>query len=117
MPKELVGAEKALVSNLWRGDRAAECTGLENRRSESYRGFESHPLRQRDPTMPIYQYRCTNCDTEFTKFMSIREKYSKVTQIFCPACGSIEHTPMISKTSFSLKGKGWYKDGYVKENE
>ena len=28
-----------------RGDRAAECTGLENRRSESYRGFESHPLR------------------------------------------------------------------------
>ena len=29
----------------WRGDRVVEGTGLENRRSESYRGFESHPLR------------------------------------------------------------------------
>ncbi len=24
----------------------AECTGLENRRRETYRGFESHPFRQ-----------------------------------------------------------------------
>ena len=30
---------------MWRGDRAAECTGLENRRSESYREFESHRFR------------------------------------------------------------------------
>ena len=29
-----------------RGDRAAECTGFENRRGETHRGFESHPLRQ-----------------------------------------------------------------------
>ena len=43
MQNEHVGVEKALVFR--RGDRAAECTGLENRRSESYRGFESHPLR------------------------------------------------------------------------
>ena len=29
----------------WRGGRAVEGTGLENRRSASFRGFESHPLR------------------------------------------------------------------------
>ena len=34
------------VPQLRRGGRAVEGTGLENQRSESYRGFESHPLRQ-----------------------------------------------------------------------
>ena len=29
----------------WRGGRVVEGSGLENRRSESYRGFESHLLR------------------------------------------------------------------------
>ena len=29
----------------WRGGRVAECTGLENRRRETVRGFKSHPLR------------------------------------------------------------------------
>src|SRR5687768_13573879 len=31
----------------WRGGRAADCTGLENRHGESHRGFESLPLRSR----------------------------------------------------------------------
>ena len=30
---------------LWRGGRAVEGSGLENRRRETYRGFESHLLR------------------------------------------------------------------------
>jgi hypothetical protein len=30
----------------WRDGRAVYCTGLENRRSERIRGFESHSLRQ-----------------------------------------------------------------------
>ena len=29
----------------WRGGRVVDGSGLENRRSESFRGFESHPLR------------------------------------------------------------------------
>ena len=29
----------------WRGVRAVEGSGLENQRRETYRGFESHPLR------------------------------------------------------------------------
>lgn len=62
--------------------------------------------------MPNYLYRCSNCDARFEKFMSIQEKCDPNTQISCPSCGSDEVTSLISKTSFSLKGKGWYKDGY-----
>ena len=110
MPKELVGAEKALVFNLWRGDRAAECTGLENRRSESYRGFESHPLRHcLESTMPIYNYSCKNCSAEFEKILSVSERDLPLT---CPECDSAEVFRVVSKSTFSLKGNGWYKDGY-----
>src|SRR5438045_797465 len=31
----------------WRGGRAVECAGLENRKAERPREFESHPLRVR----------------------------------------------------------------------
>ncbi len=30
----------------WRGDRVVDGNGLENRRGETHRGFESLPLRQ-----------------------------------------------------------------------
>ena len=33
----------------WRNGRAVECTGLENRRTERYRGFESLFLRKENP--------------------------------------------------------------------
>jgi hypothetical protein len=36
-------------NSLWRGARADEWSGLENRRGASLRGFESHPLRQKNP--------------------------------------------------------------------
>ena len=35
-----------------RGDRAAECTGFENRRGATHRGFESPPLRLRLAEVP-----------------------------------------------------------------
>ena len=63
--------------------------------------------------MPLYAFKCTNCDTEFEKLMSIRQRYDGETDIVCPECGCIENTPILNKTSFSLKGGGWYKDGYT----
>ena len=36
-------------------------------------------------------------------------------EVECPECGCSEVTPLMPHTSFSLKGKGWYKDGYTKE--
>ena len=37
---------RGLEHRNWKGGRVADCTGLENRRCESIRGFESHPFRQ-----------------------------------------------------------------------
>ena len=62
--------------------------------------------------MPMYRYKCTNCDHEFEKLMKLRGKSSDKIPVDCPECGCSENTPMINKTTFSLKGGGWYKDGY-----
>ena len=40
------GAKIAPLNSSWRGGRVVDGSGLENRQSESSRGFESHPLRQ-----------------------------------------------------------------------
>ena len=37
----------SLKNNSWRGGRVVDCTGLENRRTERYRGFESLSLRRK----------------------------------------------------------------------
>lgn len=57
--------------------------------------------------MPIYEYKCKKCHKHFEKVQKITEApISK-----CPSCnGKVEK--LISQTSFSLKGGGWYKDGY-----
>ena len=61
--------------------------------------------------MPIYEYLCTKCGERF-------EVFSKTTQqrnMVCKKCnGTAER--VISKTSFILKGGGWYKDGYTKSS-
>ena len=66
--------------------------------------------------MPLYGYKCTECGAEFEKLMSLKEHYDDGIQIFCLDCGSGENTLLMSRTSFSLKGGGWYKDGYSKTN-
>ena len=52
---------------------------------------------------------------EFEKLLSMQDKYNCEIDIFCPECGSVETRSIINKTSFSLKGKGWYSDGYTKD--
>ena len=37
----------------WRGGRVVDCTGLENRRTERYRGFESLSLRKKSGTTKV----------------------------------------------------------------
>jgi putative FmdB family regulatory protein len=59
--------------------------------------------------MPIYEYECVSCHHHFENFQ--RSKSDEVTD--CPKCGSDIERKM-SLTSFSLKGGGWYKDGYAK---
>ncbi len=57
--------------------------------------------------MPIYEYQCQKCG-EVSEYM---QKMSDPPMTVCEACGGpLER--LISKSSFHLKGGGWYKDLY-----
>lgn len=61
----------------------------------------------------IYEYRCGDCD-QISEFMM---KMSDPHPEKCPKCGksgSLER--IISKTSFALKGSGWYTTDYKKSS-
>jgi putative FmdB family regulatory protein len=57
--------------------------------------------------MPVYEYCCNNCNNHF----DLRQKFSDPPVDRCPKCGGIVRK-MVSAASFSLKGAGWYGDGY-----
>ncbi len=59
--------------------------------------------------MPIYDYGCKACGHEFDREQRISEKPIKK----CPVCGKLQAKRLISKTSFVLKGGGWYNDLYA----
>ena len=58
--------------------------------------------------MPIYEYACGKCESEFEAEQRITDDPLKK----CPECGSKRVKRLISRTSFALKGGGWYADGY-----
>ena len=59
--------------------------------------------------MPVYEYECKACgrDFEYQQRMTDPEKTT------CEACGGALER-LISRTTFALKGAGWYKDLYSK---
>lgn len=57
--------------------------------------------------MPLYEYQCKACNDRF----ELRQKFSDAPATECPKCGG-EVTKLISSTAFSLKGGGWYAEGY-----
>ena len=64
------------------------------------------------PVMPVYEYKCSKCSSQFEK----RQKFSDPPVKTCPDCGgNVEK--MISSTSFSLKGEGWFNSGYCPKTE
>ncbi len=58
--------------------------------------------------MPIYEYACAKCESEFEVEQRITDDPIKT----CRKCRSRRVKRLISQTSFSLKGGGWYADGY-----
>ncbi|MFZ6179318.1 FmdB family zinc ribbon protein [Nannocystis pusilla] len=68
-----------------------------------------HPTFPREPTvMPIYAYRCLQCEAE-PEFI---QKMSDDPITVCEACGG-QLVRKVTAASFHLKGGGWYKDGYA----
>ncbi|XXF81337.1 zinc ribbon domain-containing protein [Myxococcaceae bacterium GXIMD 01537] len=59
--------------------------------------------------MPIYEYSCQSCG----KTIDVLQKVSDPAPAACTACGA-EGTlsKMVSRSSFVLKGGGWYADLY-----
>ena len=57
--------------------------------------------------MPLYEYECTACRRHTEKI----QKFSDPEITTCPFCGG-ELKRVISAPAFSLKGGGWYADGY-----
>lgn len=62
--------------------------------------------------MPIYEYHCPKCD----KTLEIMQKFSDPPINTCTQCGE-QVTRLVSKTSFQLKGTGWYATDYKKTPE
>lgn len=59
--------------------------------------------------MPVYEYACKGCGHEFEREQRITDKPVKK----CPECGAMKAKRLISRTSFVLKGSGWYNDLYA----
>ena len=61
--------------------------------------------------MPIYEYKCLKCNHEFEAM----QKFSESALSQCPNCaGPVKK--LISRSSFHLKGSGWYLTDYAKKN-
>ena len=59
--------------------------------------------------MPIYEYGCQRCGHTFERLQKVSD--SPIDE--CPECGvQGEVKKLISRSSFVLKGGGWYKDHY-----
>ena len=62
--------------------------------------------------MPIYEFRCTECDEISEEMLSFRDTTKTIK---CPICNN-KSERIMSLGSFHLKGSGWYKDGYGKRS-
>ena len=62
--------------------------------------------------MPLYEYRCDDCGTEF----EVLQKVSDEPLTACRSCaGSVQK--LISRSAFKLKGTGWYITDYAKKKD
>ncbi|MGB5217803.1 MAG: zinc ribbon domain-containing protein [Smithella sp.] len=57
--------------------------------------------------MPIYEYKCSKCGKQFEAFQGISDPELKS----CQFCKGKVHK-LMSLSSFSLKGSGWYATDY-----
>ncbi len=60
--------------------------------------------------MPLYEYQCEECGLRF----EVRQKFSDAPIECCSKCGG-HVQKLISQTAFTLKGGGWYQQGYSQQ--
>ena len=62
--------------------------------------------------MPIYEYGCGKCSHVFEKLQKVSDQPLRT----CPQCGADALSKLVSKTSFRLKGTGWYETDFKNNN-
>ena len=58
--------------------------------------------------MPIYEYVCERCG----RLTEVMQKLRDPPPPECPECGAGPLARLVSRTTFQLKGGGWYSDLY-----
>ena len=58
--------------------------------------------------MPIYDYKCSDCEHEIEVIQRISDK----PRVTCPKCNKKTLKKLISAPSFRLKGGGWYETDF-----
>ncbi len=61
--------------------------------------------------MPIYEYRCPDCE----KVFEVMQKFSDEPVRECRYCAGKKVEKLISRSSFVLKGTGWYQSDYARK--
>jgi putative FmdB family regulatory protein len=56
--------------------------------------------------MPTYEYSCPTCGT-----YDLEQRITELALAHCGRCGALVKR-LISRSSFALRGGGWYADGY-----
>lgn len=63
--------------------------------------------------MPLYEYCCEKCE----KVSEIVQKFADAPLTDCELCGGMGTlSKLISRSSFALKGSGWYTTDYKKSS-
>jgi putative FmdB family regulatory protein len=60
--------------------------------------------------MPIYAYRCSNCDCQ----KDVMQKISDAPLVVCPECGKQSFAKQLTAAGFQLKGSGYYATDFKK---
>ena len=58
--------------------------------------------------MPIYDYKCSDCEHQ----IEVIQKISDKPRVTCPKCNKKTLKKLISAPSFRLKGSGWYETDF-----
>lgn len=61
-----------------------------------------------ESTMPIYQYKCTDCDHQ----LEALQKMSDPRLTDCPVCHKPSLRKQLTAAAFKLKGSGWYETDF-----
>ncbi|MFB6291063.1 MAG: FmdB family zinc ribbon protein [Candidatus Bipolaricaulia bacterium] len=63
--------------------------------------------------MPLYKYRCSNCNNTFK---ILQQNGKKDEEPKCPVCGDEQTERVISSVGIRFKGSGFYRTDYGNKN-